>query len=329
MKNSWLLGSMCVLLGVVACQTENPEDVEIEQDITRQLDKQEHVRGSLNPFKLIENPQYKAAREIDFLSENDFVFITKVGGDLLVYPHRYMNVEVVNDEVNGIYMAVTYCPLTRSGINWNRVVGIDTLLLTASGYLYKENLMPLDVNSGNIWSQMLMRRFHGDANLGEIFASRELNTFPMIETTWKTVKDYFPEASVYLYDIDMKSTVAAPLEQELGIISNEAVQTYSLELFPGEIELHQSLVIPEGMIVVAGSEDYHYMLAFRTNYIMEPVEGAFPVIMKDESGTLWNIFGEGVNGDHHGETLESPLYFTAADWAWRDLYDQVQAFDPG
>jgi hypothetical protein len=70
------------------------------------------------------------------------------------------------------------------------------------------------------------------------------------------------------------------------------------------------------------------MLAFRTTYMMEPVEGQFPIIMQDESGTLWNIFGEGIQGGHGGEVLEAPLYYTAADWAWRDLFAQVRHFEP-
>jgi len=235
---------------------------------------------------------------------------------------------VVNTEVNGVAMAITYCPITRSGIAWNRVMGLDTMLLTASGYLYKDNLMPLDVNTGNIWSQMLMRRFQGDIGMGEVFAFREISTFPLIETTWHTVKEHFPEALVYTDNSNMKSAVAAPREQQLGIIGNENVQTFSLEMFPGEITLHRSTVNPGGAIVVAGSSLYNYMLAFRTTYMMEPVEGMFPIIMRDKSGTLWNIFGEGVQGLHDGEQLVFPLYYTAADWAWRDLFEQVSKFEP-
>ena len=71
--------------------------------------------------------------------------------------------------------------------------------------LAQENLMPLDVKSGNIWSQMLLRRFQGDAGMGEVFAFRELSTFPLIETVWLTVRDHFPEARVYMDKSGMKS----------------------------------------------------------------------------------------------------------------------------
>ena len=239
-----------------------------------------------------------------------------------------MYVEVVNTEVKGAAMAITYCPITRSGIAWNRVVGIDTMLLTASGYLYKDNLMPLDVNSGSIWSQMLMRRFQGDIGMGEVFAFREISTFPLIETTWLTVKEHFPEARVITDSSNKKSVGAASGEQQLGIIGKEDVQTLSMDMFPGEIILYPGSVNPGGAIVVAGSSVYHYMLAFRTTYTMEPVEGEFPFVMRDESGTLWNIFGEGIGGSHDGEKLEVPLSYTAADWAWRDLFEQVSKFEP-
>ena len=69
-------------------------------------------------------------------------------------------------------------------------------------------------------------------------------------------------------------------------------------MFPGEITLHSSIVISGGAIVVLGSTQYQYMLAFRTTYSMEPVEGEFPI------------------------------YYTAADWAWRDLYENVVVFQP-
>jgi len=326
----FLSAAVVVLLLATACQTDPPPllDSDNTDDIIKVLEDNEHVRGSLNPFKLIENPQYVPVNEVSYLSDDDMVFLTRATGDVLVFPHSDMGVEVVNEDANGVLMAVTYCPITKSGIIWDRVMGLDTLLLTASGYLYKDNMMPLDLNSGNIWSQMLLRRFQGDATDGEFFAFMELNTFPIIETTWQTVKTQFPDADVYTSDMSMKSAQADRLDQKLGLIGKDAVELFSLEMFPGEISLHTTALNPGGMVVVAGSSEFHYMLAFQTTYNMEPVEGKFPVIMMDETGTMWNIFGEGMMGLHDGETLASPLYYTASDWAWRDLYDNVVSFQP-
>ena len=325
-----VLAAVSMLLYATACETDPPalRDSDITDDLSEQLSKQDHVTGALNPFKLIENPLYAPANEISYLRDDDMVFLTRASGDVLVFPHRDMGVEVVNVDANGVLMAITYCPITKSGNIWNRVLGIDTLLLTASGYLYKDNMMPLDLNSGNIWSQMLLRRFQGNALDGEIFAFRELSTFPILETTWLTVKTQFPDADVYTSNMSMKSSPADRLDQQLGLIGRDAVELFSMDMFPGEISLHSTTVNPGGIVVVAGSSEFHYMLAFRTTYSMEPVQGKFPVIMMDKTGTMWNIFGEGMMGLHEGETLESPLYYTASDWAWRDLFDNVTTYQP-
>ena len=60
---------------------------------------------------------------------------------------------------------------------------------------------------------------------------------------------------------------------------------------------------------------------------MEAVEGEFPVVLKDETDSYWNIFGEAVSGERGGEKLPSPVYYTAARWAWLDLYENVTYFD--
>ena len=61
------------------------------------------------------------------------------------------------------------------------------------------------------------------------------------------------------------------------------------------------------------------MVAFTTSYKM--------VVMKDETGSRWTIFGEAVSGERGGEKLQSPVYYTAARWAWLDLYESVTYFD--
>ena len=327
MKRLGICFGLGLALLAAGCVSENIEDTGSEE-LIKQLEEHEHVRGALNPFPLVTDPAYLTVSEVDNIREDAMVFICKVGEDVRIFPRSDMYVEVVNTELDGIPVAITYCPITRSGIAWNRLLGADTLLLTASGYLYKENLMPLDVHSGHIWSQMLMRRFTGDVGTGETFSFREMNTFPLIETSWLTVKDHFPDALVFRNAPGMKSAKDTPTDQQLGIIGKDEVQTFSPDLFPDEITLHKSTVQPGGSIVVAGSATYQYILAFRTKYMMEAVEGQFPIIMRDESGTLWNIFGEAVQGDHDGEVLKAPLYYTAADWAWRDLFDQVRHFEP-
>ena len=317
-----------LLLLNLACESEaDREEQESQQEPIRDrlelLKKQGDIKGVLDPFELIEYPAYSPVHEVDYLRDEELVFLTRACGFVQVFPYRSMHVEVVNEVAHGVYLAITFCPITRSGLGLNRIVGEDTVLLTASGYLYRENLMPLDVHSGSIWSQMLFTGFSGKHE------REQMSIFPLIETTWATVKQYFPGAGVYVNKSFTKSAQDLPVGQEMGLIGREEVELFTLDMFQGEIKLLHSVVSPGGRVVVAGSLSNSYMVPFITNYEMQALEGEFPVIMKDETGTRWNVFGEAVSGERGGEKLQSPVFFSAADWAWRNLYDQVSYYAGG
>ena len=52
------------------------------------------------------------------------------------------------------------------------------------------------------------------------------------------------------------------------------------------------------------------------------------MILEDETGSEWNIFGEAVSGPRMGEKLESPDHYVALDWAWELLFEDVKYFVP-
>ena len=327
MKNSFLQICFVAFLSFTACETESVKPLsDSPADPLSELIAAGEVSGDLNPFPLVENPPYRPVYEIDFMQDDELVFISKSCGFILVYPLRSMYVEVVNEAQNGVFMAVTYCPITRSGISINRIQERDTLLLTASGYLFRENLLPLDLHSGSLFSQMQLKGISG-AHQAEQF-----ETFPLIETTWGTVREHFPSALIYIVDGFRKSRDQAPesigqgpqYEQPYGILGRSGVELFRLDMFPGEVKLISTTVQPGGKTIVAGSSKHHFIVAYQTTYPMEAVEGQFPVIMKDEKGTLWNLFGEAVSGVRGGEKLQAPLAYTAADWAWKAHFDQVR-----
>ena len=325
MRQVFFMCMTTLLLLSQSCESDADQgEQESRQDLLKdrfeQLKKQGDIKGVLDPFELIENPAYSPVHEVDYIRDEELVFLTRACGYVQVFPYRSMHVEVVNEVAHGVHMAVTFCPITRSGLGLDRIVGEDTLLLTASGYLYRENLMPLDVHTGSIWSQMLFTGFSGKHE------REQMRTFSLIETTWATVKQYFPGAGVYVNKSLTKSAQGLPVGQEMGIVGNDEVELFTLDMFQGEIKLLQSVVSPGGRVLVAGSQTNSDMVPFFTYYKMQAVEGEFPVIMKDDTGTRWNVFGEAVSGERGGEKLQSPVFFSAADWAWRDLYESVSYF---
>jgi hypothetical protein len=72
-----------------------------------------------------------------------------------------MGVEVVNDMLDDVGFAVTYCPKTKTSYVINRKVNDNTYTFKASGLLYQDNLVYYDRESESYWSQMLFKSIHG------------------------------------------------------------------------------------------------------------------------------------------------------------------------
>ncbi len=109
----------------------------------------------INP---VSDPSYGA----DWLSGSDRVLGVEVNGDARAYPIRVMDQhEIVNDIIGGVAVAVTYCPLCGSGVTFVRTVSINNeqrvLEFTASGFLYKHDLVMYDPQTHTLWTQILGR----------------------------------------------------------------------------------------------------------------------------------------------------------------------------
>ena len=90
--------------------------------------------------------------------------------------------------------------------------------------------------------------------------------------------------------------------------------------FSLEVEIKVDIITGQGRVLFVGSGLYSFITAFRSNYLLQPLQGEFPVIMKDESGTKWNIFGEAVSGPKKGEILLPAKGYLALDWALLDIF---------
>jgi hypothetical protein len=75
------------------------------------------------------------------LIDGESVIAIKVQDTILVFPLRYMGVEVVNTRQAEKAFAVTYCPITKSAYVLDRKIDERLLTFSASGILYKDNLV--------------------------------------------------------------------------------------------------------------------------------------------------------------------------------------------
>jgi len=112
-----------------------------------------------------------------------------------VYPYNILTWhEIVNDTVNGVPVAVTFCPLCGSSIVYDRRVDKETLTFGVSGFLLESNMIMFDREHEALWQQ----------STGRVLAGRDLSTelqlAPFQLMTMGEIKKMYPAAQVLSED---------------------------------------------------------------------------------------------------------------------------------
>jgi len=145
----------------------------------------------------IESPKYVDIAESDtWLLPNDIVFGIDYNGFIAAYPQRIMVWhEIINEEIDGRLLTLSYCPLTGTAIGYEgdlKDKGETTF--GVSGNLINSNLVMYDRLTDSYWPQIL-----GAAINGEMKGYR-LSQFPVFWTTWERWKNIYPSSQVLSRD---------------------------------------------------------------------------------------------------------------------------------
>lgn len=301
----------------------------------------------------IDNPKFSNASEIDFLSDEDLVIGVKVGEDIRAYPHPILDWhEIVNDKIGGLPLAVTYCPLTGTAIGWKREVKGQETTFGVSGLLYNTNLIPYDRNTDSRWSQMLLKSVNGN------LSGTEIETYPLIETTWKTWKQLFPNSKVLntntgfsrsygvypygnyrtnnnflIFPVTPEDKRLPQKDRGLGIIVENKAKFYPLNKFnSGSVSVEEDQF--QGLdLVVVGSAEQNFIMAFDRRLPDGKIlqfqainQTGQAVVMKDDEGNEWNVFGEAVAGLRKGTQLKAVEGYIGYWFAWGAFYPNLEIF---
>lgn len=147
----------------------------------------------------IDDPEFVSIKEADFLDDGDIGMGIVVGDDIRFYPFQVLVWhEIVNDTVGGIPLAVTYCPLCRTGVTYERRLNGETIEFGVSGLLWKSNLLMYnrtnDPEDESLWSQVL-----GRAVLGAHTGTR-LAIYPSDTVLYGDWKEKYPDTKVLSRD---------------------------------------------------------------------------------------------------------------------------------
>ncbi len=141
----------------------------------------------------IDAPKFLAAEDAAFLRPDDRVVGIVIAGEARAYPLRILNWhELVNDEIGGRPIAVSYCPLTASAVVFDRRTRDEETVLSfgVSGLLYESNVLMYDRRTESLWSQLA-----GEAVTGQMMGTT-LQTVPSELTTWEHWRTQHPETRV-------------------------------------------------------------------------------------------------------------------------------------
>lgn len=302
----------------------------------------------------IDNAKFISAGEANYLANNDLVLGYKNGDEVRAYPHSILDWhEIINDKVGDHAFAVTYCPLTGTGIGWDRTINGKETTFGVSGLLFNSNLLPYDRETDSNWSQMRLDCVNG-ALLGT-----KIKTFNLIETTWATWKAMYPQTKVVSTETGFSRNYArypygdyktnnsfllfpvAPSDERLdakervlGIILDGDAKVYRFSAVPGELHVRQD-VFRSRDLVFAGSETHNFLIAFERQledgtlltFSAKPFDdGVSNVIMTDNEGNEWDIFGEAVSGTRIGQRLKRPDSYIGFWFSWGAFYPTPAIF---
>jgi hypothetical protein len=305
----------------------------------------------------IDSPQYASVSEPpSYMSDDEPVVTLEIDGDARAYPLAIlMWHEIVNDEVGGIPVTVTYCPLCNTAITFDRRVGDRVLDFGTSGLLRNSDLVMWDRQTESWWQQIT-----GEAIVGELTGTR-LEFIPSPIVSWKDFFDAYPDGQVLTRDTGVSRDYNLPpyagydtldntpflfyggidsrleaMERIIGLtISNDDV-AYSFQLLKDHPVVQDTVGGREVVIFYSGGTRSAFAgpgnsesRAVGSTGVFEPVldgqkltfKSADGAIVDEETGSEWNILGQAVSGPMEGNELTPVVHANHFWFAW-------QAFNP-
>jgi len=297
----------------------------------------------------IDNPVFESVEAADEWLQDEWpVMFFEANGEARAYPLAILIWhEIVNDEVAGQKVALTFCPLCNSTIAFNSVLADGTMLdFGTSGNLRNSDLVMYDRQTRSWWQQ-----FTGEAIVGKLTGTL-LEMLPSQIISWADFKQNYPDSLVLSRETGYEKRYGDnPYGgyDDVGRSPFFPVGTYGNELPPierivalsiGEIDiafpfsrLAEVGVVNEeysgqpiavfwkaGTSTIFGNSgrDVGSTGAFLRNFegqilTFEATDEGFVDV---ETGSLWSISGEAIDGPLLGSRLEKLVSGEHFWFAW-------------
>ncbi len=288
----------------------------------------------------VDDPNFSSVTEIGFLDPSSLVIGVIHDGVAKAYPHNILDWhEIVNDNIADLNYALTYCPLTGTGIGWNSSIGGDITTFGVSGKLYNTNLMPYDRDSDSYWSQIQLECVTGNR------IGTKISTIPVIETTWASWQKAYPNSLVMntetgfsrnysnypygdyrtnhdniIFPVTNLDTRLPAKERVLTVVEGNNAKVYSIELFDENTVIEDNFSGKDLLIV--GSKSDNYIVAFENpDGQFSAVQDQLPIVAVDQEGNNLNIDGTISGGPRQNDKLAATNSFMAYYFSLGSFYE--------
>jgi hypothetical protein len=313
------------LISLVACTQEtgtDPEENENEKEgLTEWLVPVNEVFDG-GPGKdgipSVDNPFFSNYQDFTIMQPEDLVSVLENDGVIKAYPHRILDWhEIVNDRVNQVDVAITYCPLTGTTLAWDRNIDGETTTFGVSGLLYNSNLIPYDRKTESHWSQVLQKSINGK------LISEEPIEYPVVEMSWKRLIESYPDAQIlntntgfsrnylvypyrdyktnneyFLFPRAREDDRIPQKERVLAVFHHEnSPKIYRFTHLPFDGGIIEDEINGNRLLVVGSRKD-NFIVAFRVaekgwKYLPD----ALPYVLEDPLGNRYDLFGKSAAGN--------------------------------
>jgi len=133
----------------------------------------------------IDHPRFESVSSADgWIEDLEPVILLAYQGETRAYPLQIMTWhEIVNDEIGGDPVLVTFCPLCNTALVFRRpMIGVETLTFGTSGNLRYSDLVMWDRQTESWWQQ-----FNGEAIVGDLTGT-QLDPLPAAIISWADFK---------------------------------------------------------------------------------------------------------------------------------------------
>lgn len=301
----------------------------------------------------LDSPAFETVEQADgWLEDREPGVLFQLGGDVRFYPLRILTWhEIVNDEVGGRPVVITFCPLCNTAIAFERAVDGQVLRFGTSGLLRFSDLVMWDDVTESLWQQL-----DGSAIVGDMVGKR-LSFLPASIIPWSEFKAQFPGGKVLSQDTGFRrnygsnpylgySSTSKPflfngelddrfpaMERVVGVIVNGQDKAYPFSVISREGAVNDEVAgvpiavfwgaadtadaldtasIPQGQAIGVGVA-YERRLNGQILSFRAQENGNF---LDNETGSTWNILGLATAGPLAGSQL-APVVHTNHFWfAW-------------